>query len=53
MITYKLTGIIEGRRFSYSTSDYEWAIKLFHKNKLQSLWKVENNKRKLILKKGV
>lgn len=51
MMNYLLTGKIQGRRYSYSTSDYEYAMQKFKANSLDKIWKVDIcGKRKLLFK---
>lgn len=46
---YEITGKINGIRYSYPTSDYQLALSKFEANKLKSLWIVDDQgKRKLL-----
>jgi len=52
MSYYHVTGVINGRRYYYPTSDYELAVKLFIANGFNSIWSVDaDGKRKLIKRK--
>ena len=52
MTTYEITGCLNGRPYSYSTSEYEYAIKKFEANGFTSLWEISaQGKRKLIRRK--
>lgn len=49
MTTYEITGILHGKRYLYSTSEYWYAVKKFEANQLTSLWEISpNGKRTLI-----
>lgn len=54
-MSYTITGKIEGKKFSFSTFDYEFALKIFKKNNLKNFWLEDSKtgKRKLLLKNEV
>jgi hypothetical protein len=49
-ISYNITGMFRGRRYHYTTSDYEHALKVFTMNNFKSLWVVDKNEKRKLLK---
>jgi len=51
-MSYQLTGVLHGQRYSRDLSDYTIALMMFEANPLKSLWEVkEDGTKKLLMRR--